>query len=85
MYAKRAVRPICRPSQTQRAIYNGHKRVHVLFAWPWAAMFTVNFMCTFLRVGEISERTRGKNTILTHALGLRKKNANQTYKIRKGF
>ena len=24
----RTVRPVCRPSENQRAIYNGHKRVH---------------------------------------------------------
>ena len=24
------VRPICRPGQNQRSVYNGHKRVHVL-------------------------------------------------------
>ena len=25
-----AVRPICRPGENQRVVYNGHKRVHAL-------------------------------------------------------
>ena len=51
------VRPICRPEESQKVVYNGHKRVHVLkYQSPVAANgLTANFY------GPIGKFFRGFN------------------------
>ena len=37
-YLDETVRPVCRPTNNQRALFNGHKRIHAIKFWSVAAV-----------------------------------------------